>query len=284
MENIKKFIPGSLIEALTILSNRHCYIVAGGTDILVQKRRKSGLLPAFYKDILFIDSLDELHFIKDIDGELHIGATVKYYELLDSDLVPQLLKDIVLDIASPNIRNMATIVGNIANASPAGDTLVGLYLLDARVEISSIRGNRQLSISDFILGVRSIDLKEDEMITSLIIPKHDFTSIRWKKVGSRAAESISKISFGGAYSINKGVISDFRLCFGAVNSTVVRKKDIENKYIGLQIDTFISKVDTILNDYASFIHPIDDQRSNKKYRFKVAMNIARDFILSIKKV
>lgn len=278
---VDKYIPKDLKEALQILSEHECYIMAGGTDLMVVKHRSSGLLPTFDKDVIYIMGLEELNFIKKVDENIVIGATANYADILKSPIIPQLLKDIVIEIASPSLRNMATLVGNIGNASPAGDALVGLYLYDALIELTSVRGKRIMPISEFIYGVRRIHREKDELITSVIIPEQHFTNTKWKKVGSRKAETISKITFSGSYILDKGIIKDIRLAFGSVGITVVRRPELETKYIGLSVEQLKSKIDEILSEYGNFVLPISDQRSTKDYRYKVAMNIARDFLSHI---
>ena len=278
---IKHFVPSSLIEAFDILATHDCYIMAGGTDLMLQKHRSSGLLPNFDKDVLYIANLGELNYIDKCDDHISIGASTKYVDILKSDLVPALLKEVILDIASPNIRNMATLVGNVANASPAGDAIVPLYLFDAYVVLGKKDGIRKVLVKDFIKGVRKIDRQPDELIIAIEIPLIDLET-KWVKVGSRAAESISKISFAGAYKLDKGIISDFRIAFGSVATTVKRDREIENKYIGLSLDEFKNRIDEIVKDYGNLISPIDDHRSTKDYRHKVAMNLLKDFIRNMK--
>lgn len=284
MVKINQYIPSSLNEALEILATHPCYIMAGGTDLMVMKYRRSGLLPSFDKDVLYIANLKDLQFINvDHDGNLHIGAGMKYVDILKDQRVPSLLKEIIREIASPNIRNMATLIGNIANASPAGDSLVGLYLLDAKVSLVSLRGARTMPINEFIYGVRKIRRESDELIKEVIIPSHTFTKTYWKKVGSRASESISKITFAGAYKLDKDIVKELRLAFGSVYITVVRNKELEKKYENLKISELKEKIPLIQADFAEFIKPINDQRSTKDYRYKVAMNILKNFIEDIKK-
>lgn len=278
---IKHFVPTSLDEALDILATNDCYIMAGGTDLMVQKHVYSGLLPRFDKDVIYINDLKELNFVREESDGLHIGATTKYIDILKSEYLPPLLRDIILEIASPNIRNMATLAGNIANASPAGDSLVGLYLYDAYLVLKSKSGERKLKVQDFILGVRKIDKRDDELISEIIIP-HQNLVYYYKKVGSRKAETISKLSFAGAYHIEEGKIADLRIAFGSVSTTVIRDRKVEEKYIGLTIDELKGKVDSIVNRYEKLIKPITDQRSTKDYRKKVSLNLLKDFILKIK--
>ena len=277
---LKHYYPSNLQECLEILDKNDCYILAGGTDLMVQKHRSRGLLPNFDRDVVYVSHLKELHFIKEDEKEIHIGAAVKYIELLNSDIIPQYLKDVILEIASPQIRNMATLTGNIGNASPAGDSLPALYAFDARLVIQSLNNRREIALKDFILSVRKTDHKKEEIITEIIIPKNNLKYF-WKKVGSRNSESISKVSFFGAYQVENGILKDLRIAFGSVSVTVVRNKEVENKYIGMKIDEFKAHLPEICEEYAKLIAPINDQRSTKEYREKVAINILKKFIRSI---
>ena len=277
---IKHYVPFSLEEALNMLANDNCYIMSGGTDLMVQKHVSSGLLPSFEKSVLYVMNIKELDYIKlDENNDIHIGATTRYVELENSPLIPQIYKDVIKEIASPNIRNMATMVGNICNASPAGDSLVPLTLLDAKVVLSSIRGKRTVLVRDFILGVRKIDKKEDEMVTEIILKAQELNYF-WKKVGSRKAESITKVSMLGAYKIDRGIIKDFRVAFGSVSIKVVRNLEIEKKYQNISVKDL--DIENVIKDYSRLVTPITDQRSNKEYRHKVAMNLLRKFLLEIK--
>ena len=278
---VKHYIPHSLEEALQVLDQHDCYIMAGGTDLMVVKHQRSGLIPNFDKDICYISNLQELQYIFEDEAGVHIGAGTKYVDIEENILIPDLLKQIVHEIASPNIRNMATMAGNIGNASPAGDSLVGLYLLDAKLELVSVQGSRLVPIEEFIFGVRKIHRNQNELIKEIFIPHHDDLNTYWKKVGSRAAESISKITFAGGYEIKGGKIKDLRMAFGSVNITVVRHPEVEKKYIGMTVEELHAHVEDVIKDMSKFVTPITDQRSTAEYRFKVAMNILRDFILTI---
>ena len=269
------------MNALDIMAANDCYVMAGGTDLMLQKHRSSGLLPTFDKDVIYVSNISELNYITKETRGVHIGACVKYSDVLKSNVIPNILKDAVSEIASPNIRNMATLIGNIGNASPAGDTLPVLYILNAIVVLGSKAGKREVPIKDFIIGVRKTIRRSDELIIEIIIPPFD-GQCSWTKVGSRAAETISKVSFAGLYKISNGIISDLRIAFGSVGVTVKRSEDIEKKYIGMTKPQIIKQLKNILKDYGELIDPIDDHRSTKKYRAQVAMNMLGKFIRGIK--
>lgn len=277
---IHYFVPSSLKEALKILNENDCYIFAGGTDLMVQKHLSSGLLPNFDKDVLFIMKINELNYIeKDNEGNIYIGATTRYNEIEASSLIPEIYKTVIKEIASPNIRNMATLAGNIGNASPAGDSLLPLILNDAEVVLSSISGERIIKVQDFILGVKKLDRKQNEIIKEIVIKPQELNYF-YRKVGSRKAESITKVSFLGGYKIEKNRLVDFRVAFGSVSTKVVRNQEVENKYINKELKDI--DIDSVVNDYTNLVTPITDQRSNKEYRHKVATNLLKKFLKEIK--
>ena len=278
---VKHFIPSTLKEALEVLDKHDCYIMAGGTDLMVVKHQRSGLIPNFDKDVCYISNLEELQYIFEDEKGVHIGAGTKFSDIEENELVPEILKQIIHELASPNIRNMATMSGNIANASPAGDSIVGLYLLDAELELVNINGSRMMPIKDFIFGVRKIHREKNELIKEIFIPHHDDLNTYWRKVGSRAAESISKITFAGGYEVENGKVKDLRMAFGSVSITCVRDRKTEEKYIGMSVEELHNHVEDVIKDMGKFVQPITDQRSTKEYRYKVAMNILKDFILTI---
>lgn len=277
---INHFVPKSFSEALKILSEHNCYIFAGGTDLMVQKHTSTGLLPRFDKDVMYVMNLKELDYIsKDEKGNIHIGAATRYVEIENSSLVPEIYKTVIREIASPNLRNMATMAGNIANASPAGDSLVPLVLNDADVVLASVNGERVISVDEFVLGVRKIDRHQDEMIKEIVI-KPQKLDYFYRKVGSRKAESITKVSFLGGYKIENNRLVDFRVAFGSVAIKTVRNREVEKKYLNKEIKEL--NVEDVVRDYSNLVTPITDQRSNKEYRHKVAMNLLKKFLNDIK--
>lgn len=275
---VKHHIPHTLKDALKVLDTHDCYIMAGGTDLMVVKHQRAGLIPNFDKDVCYIANLKELQYIFEDEKGVHIGAGTKLSIIEENLLVPDLIRQIIHELASPNIRNMGTMAGNVANASPAGDSIVGLYLLDAEIELVSVKGSRRMPISEFIFGVRKIHRNKNELIKEIFIPHHDDLNTYWKKVGSRAAESISKVTFAGGYQVEEGKIKDLRMAFGSVNITAARSREVEEKYIGLTVEELHNRKEELVKDMSKYISPITDQRSTKEYRYKVATNILKNFI------
>ncbi len=278
---IKSCVPKTLSEALDLLNQENYLLVAGGTDLLVQHHNLKTLPIDFKKNVMYIANIEELKEITEDENYIYIGSLSPLQKVFDYPSIPALLKDTIKEMASPAIRHTGTIGGNIANASPAGDTLVPLYLMNALLEIKSIDGTRKVDIKNFIKGVRKIDLKENELITKIILDKIDFTKAIFKKVGSRKSDTISKLSFAGAITIKNNIVIDLRFAFGAVNVTVVRRPEIECQYINLKLKKVKASINKIVKQYEPFIKPIDDQRSSKEYRKEVSLNLLRDFIENI---
>jgi xanthine dehydrogenase FAD-binding subunit len=274
---VEHVIPESYAEVLERLAEEPCIVLAGGTDLMVQKRSAAMTAPSFDRTVIYGFHLNELKYVKNDATSIRIGAMTSYETLLFHPDTPKLLKDVIRDIAGPGIRYLATLAGNIGNASPAGDGLVALYLLDASVVLESVYGVRVVPIEQVILGPRKTCINEEEMIKEIVIPKTDFTMTEWIKVGGRRADAISKVSFAGAAAIDGDLVMDCRIALGAVYRTVVRRKDIERRFTGTKSELAARKV-AILREYEKRIEPIDDQRSNKTYRKKVALNMIAAFI------
>ena len=278
---VNKYIPTSISEALDILSKHDCYIFAGGSDLMVVKKNVAGALPKFDKDIMYVSHIEKMKGIYKDEKGLHIKAGTTMDEVENSPLVPTLLRKAVSELASTNIRHFATLVGNIANASPAGDTIVVDVVLDAVLKLESVEGVRFVKAEDFVQGVRRIDRKPNELITEVIFPEVDYNGEMWFKVGSRKADSISKVMVAGIYKINGKTLENFALVYGSVSIKPVRSHELENELKGMSLDDIKKNKEYIVEEYAKLIKPIDDQRSTAEYRLTVAKNITRKFIEQI---
>jgi len=276
---VKSLNPSTLEEALIMKKNcPNAIIYAGGSDLMVAKKVS--------QEMLFMNQLGELKEICEDQEFLIIGAASIYYNLIQNPLIPELLKQVLKDIASPAIRNIATIGGNICNASPAGDTLPALYLFDAKIVAASIDDNNQIiermiPIENFILGIRKIDLRPNEIVTKILLPKDKIsvtTKMGYKKVGARKSQAISKLLFVAVMNIENDHVLDLRIAYGSVGITTLRRKDIESRYIGIKYKELIDQIPEIIDEYSQCLHPIDDQRSTAVYRKKVCLNLLEDFL------
>lgn len=274
-------IPNKLSDVLECLDKEDSILISGGTDLMVQRRNWAELPASFSKKPIYIFNLEELKYIKTTSENIHIGACTPMSDILNHKDTPALLKESISIIASPALRNLATLPGNIMNASPAGDTLPILYALDAVAVVKSVKNTFLVPVNEIITGPRKTSLQANEMITEVIIPLTKFTTTEFVKVGGRKADAISKVSFTGAVNTVDKTINDIRIAFGAVGPTVVRIRGIEKQIVGLEIPLKEEEIKKIKNEYSKFVRPIDDQRSNKKYRHHVALNLLENFMKNL---
>ncbi len=271
-------IPKSLIEALTLIENDDYKIMAGGTDVMVQYRNHEGTLPKILKPVLFLNQIEELKYIKVSNQSLLIGAMTPMDEIMADVTVPVILRETIEEIAAPGIRHLATLGGNIVNASPAADAVCTLIALDASVKLQSTKQTRIIKIDDFIIGPKKTNILPNELVTEIIIPLKKTSYARFFKVGGRKADAISKVSVAAIIDVSSGLIEHWRLAFGAVGPTVVHHSDMDHQWIGLSVESMKQDPDKVLGCYSPIIKPIDDQRSTALYRKTVALNLVKQVI------
>lgn len=264
MEN-DVYYPSTLEELLNILSEKHGTIYAGGTDLMVEKRRGKAIAAALTLPIIHIKDIDKLNKVEINDKFLEIGSCCCYADLLQNHNIPQILKDAIITIGGPAVRNFATIGGNICNASPAADCIPVLACLDAILVIQSKENSRIVNLSDFILGRKKVDLKEGEVLTKIKIPYEyclNLPYFKFVKIGLRNAMTLSKVSI----AIIKTKDNRINLSFGAVAPKFVRVLENEKILSKKKID--FAKFSKLYKPYFS---AIDDQRSTKEYRENTAL-------------
>ena len=256
--------PRTLREALRMLREDGPLMpMAGCTDIYVGLN--FGSLPN--QRFLDIWGLDDLRGISISDGYLRIGALDTYTDIIRSLLVRRRLPMLVAaarEVGAVQIQNRGTLGGNIANGSPAGDTLPVLAAAEAMIELRSIDWTRKVPFTAFYEGYRKTVIRPDELITAIEIPRMAGTQY-FRKVGTRAAQSISKVVFAGVRADRP------RIALGSVAPTVVRVPRTE---AALADGAPLATAQEILQ---SEIAPIDDIRSTAAYRRRVASNLLADF-------
>ena len=253
-------------EALRILRDEERTPLAGATDVYVALN--FGTLPA--TSFLDIWGVDELRGI-DVHGDaLVIGALATYTALIRSPLVNERLPMLVEAsrlVGGVQLQNRGTIGGNLANASPAGDSLPVLAAADATVVVRSLAGERRVPVDAFFTGYRATVLRPDELIVAVEVPA--VRGRQWfRKVGTRAAQAISKVVMAAVRAPGQG---EPRIALGCVAPTVVRARDTERALAG---GASIDEAAEILGEE---IAPIDDVRSTADYRLRVAVNLLRRF-------
>lgn len=276
MEEMMCYIPKTLEEALDIKSKHDVIVLAGGSDLMVSNKRTLGLTPKFDKPVMIVRNLPELKNIYINDkGECCIGSGCTSAQIAESTLCPWHLRQAASRMGAVALRNSATIAGNIANASPKGDTPGPLYMLDARVKLSSVSGSREVLVSDFIVKFRTIDLRPDEMITEVIVPlsEDDFDYVFWHKVGTRKANAISKITLSQAIKFNAdGTVKDYRVAATATGAKTNRSREVESIVIGKRLTPEL--IEDVIKGFDDVISP----RAMPEFRREATRRMIRRFL------
>lgn len=253
----------SLTQALRLLKNEARTPLAGTTDLYVELN--FGTLKA--RRFVDIWALDELRAISLRGDTLVIGALASFSALIRSPLVqarlPMLVEAARL-VGGIQIQNRGTLGGNIANASPAGDSLPVLAVVDAVLLLRSLDAERRVPITEFYTGYRKTVLRPDELIVAVEVPPVEGRQF-FRKIGTRAALAISKVVFAGV----RGSVP--RIALGSVGPTVIRVRDTERALIAG------SHIEDVVRILEKEIAPIDDLRSSATYRRLVAGNLLRRF-------
>lgn len=264
-------IAKSLGELLENLDNDKRRLIAGSTDVMVALR--NGKLQP--KPIIDINDVQEIKQIFEKENKVYIGSNVSLNNIIDNKLVDdnfKVLAKALKTVGSNQIRNRATLGGNIQNASPSSDGILALTLLDAGLILKSLRGERTIKICDFISGVGKTELKHDEFIEYIILDKkYSSHNSYFEKVGLRNAMVISVSSMGVLIKLNKNIIEDIRIAYGAVAPKVIRIQKAEQFLIGKELDkNNLIKVQDIIGESIS---PISDVRASSDYRLQVSKNL-----------
>jgi len=270
--------PGSLHSVISLLAKEPGVWVpiAGGTDVMVQYA--AGKLPA--QKLVSIWNLPELRRIEVTAGEIRIGAGCTYTDLRTHEVVGREFP--LLSIAARWTggianQNRGTIGGNIANASPAADSLPALLVYEAELIAVSIRGERRLPYVNFHAGYKKTLLASDELIQSVCLARRFsgyFSHAR--KVGARNAQAISKVCIAALGRIAHGVVEDVRIALGSVAPVPLRLTETERLVRGKVIDSDLML--SAKKAAAAEIRPIDDIRSTARYRATVAGNLVAEFL------
>ena len=278
---VATFRPTTLEEALEIRAAHRAVPFAGGTDLMVKLRRGGGVLPGFETPVLFLDRCDELAVLRDDDAALDIGAMVTLARLAADPRVPRPLAEVARSMAGPGIRSVATVGGNVCNASPAADLLPFLYAHNARVRLMSSSKRRTLPVEEFVRGPATTEIGPDELLAALIVPAWSPTVSFWRKAGTRRANALTKVSLFACADTDGTVVHRARIALGAVAPTVLRLREVERMLEGAPVADLAALARRAADACAAAVRPIDDQRSTADYRRSVAGDLVEHFIAAV---
>lgn len=265
----------TLQAALQCLSETAIPVLAGGTDLF------PGLGDAPVPErLLDISRIDELHGVTQTAEGWRIGAATTWTDVVTQSLPAAFdgLKAAAREIGSIQIQNTGTVAGNLCNASPAADGVPALLVLNACVELASVRGVRQMPLHDFITGPRRTLREPDELLTAVLVPALDSsTRSAFVKLGARRYLVISIAMVSLLLSKDEdGRLADVRLAVGACSAVAQRLRHLEALLLGRELNRDLLSLVTV--ESLPELKPIDDVRCSAVHRMQAARQLVRHLL------
>ena len=277
-KNKKYFAPRTVIELKKILKKKpSSQFLSGGTDIslIVTKQKKD------IKNIIYLNSIEELNYIKESKKYIEVGATtpLRKFELFIKKYYSD-FNTILKRYGSVQIRNVATIAGNIATASPIGDTLPLLLSLDASISIDSFNTKKILPLNDFFISYRKTKLKKGQFISSIRIPIYSENIFKAYKISKRIDDDISSVCASFNVTIVNKKIKNIKIAYGGMASIPKRAIHCEKVLLNSNFsEEIILKAQISLE---KDFQPISDMRASENYRMEIAKNLLLKCFTEIK--
>ncbi len=272
MSSFKFYKPDNMEDLLKVkeeLGGR-ALILAGGTNLLIYIKEGS----IREGTLVDIKSLKELKGISGDNGYIEIGAGVTIAEILESpllnDRVP-FFTDTLKNFANPLVRNMASLGGNIADASPIGDTIPSLLVLNGRIKAACLKGERSVPLDRLFKGPGESNLKPDEVIRTVQFSIPERGKGTFIKLGLRNGTSCSVTSVAVWLAAEDGRVEDIRIAFGGVAPIPLRLKKTESLFKGEKLDE--EKIRALSGEIDKEISPITDVRGSAEYRKQVSVRL-----------
>jgi xanthine dehydrogenase small subunit len=267
--------PGSVEACLSILAHDpEARLISGGTDLVVESNLRARRWP----HLVSLEAIAELREFSESGSSVIIGAALPLNEIaMHWRKAPEVFLQWSRLFASPPLRNRATLGGNLATASPIGDGAPLLLALDARVQLTSLRGRRTVPLSSFFTSYRRTVLAADEIIAGIEIPKPLPEFVRFYKIAKRRMDDISTVAAAMAMDWDaSGRISRARFAFGGVAGIPLRATAAEESVIGQRWnDAAVERAQAALD---RTISPLSDHRGSAEYRLAVAKSLVAKFL------
>ena len=271
------FRPSNLADALSFLDKHaDCRIYGAGTDLGVLHNKKKLSL----SKIMDVQHIPELKEISETAHHIEFGAAVTLHRLEEVlEKQNQNLSQFYRVFASPQIKHLATLAGNIANASPIGDSMPPLMILGAELCVTDLEGDHWLPISEFFLAYRKTKLKQGQIIKTIRLPKSAPENFRVYKLAKRKDLDISTVSAAFALKLKDKKIESLSIALGGVAEKPIRLPAIEAKVQGKTLDS--QTIKEIKDDLATEINPLDDHRGSAWYRKTLVTNLFDKYVSDI---
>lgn len=266
--------PTTLDDALAALNGRAMTVLAGGTDHFPAR-----VMDRPEEDILDITALDDLRAIERSEREIWVPCLTTWTDLVRAPLPAAFdgLKQAARHIGGRQIQNVATLVGNLCNASPAADGIPPLLAMDARVVLASRAGRRELPVAAFLLGPRRTERRPDELVLGLRIPVSESARSCFLKLGARRYLVISIAMVAAVAEVSAdGRIAAARIAVGACSPCARRLPALEAALVGQRPDPAL-----VRPAHLAELAPIDDIRAPAAYRLQAALELTRRAVAAL---
>ncbi len=266
------YLPATVDEAVREKKEKSPRLAGGATDIgVVYNKGKLKLT-----DVMSLNNISSLYQVEETGTHIVVGARASLDELerKAAKVFPEFSRNLHI-FASPQIKNSGTLVGNMVNASPIGDTIPFLRVAEAEVILRSSAGERIVNINSFYKGgYKELDMRADEIVTHVKIPKsnHEY---KLYKISARKDLDISSVTMAVRYRLKNNVLEEFSLALGGVGPTVLRMSQIEAKAIGQYFNQALFK--RLASDVKASIKPLSDVRGSTDFRLTLCHNLMLKF-------
>jgi CO/xanthine dehydrogenase FAD-binding subunit len=280
----KIFTPVTVQQLLALYSEYpDSLLFAGGTWIMMHTPAGEAGFPEY---IIDCGKIEELQKIKRTEKFLEIGALVPLSRILGigTHVIPQSLYTALSMTATPGIRQLATIGGNIHVGSSYSGILSVLYAMDCILELRSPQQSRWVSISELISQKQNNLIPPGFILTRIRIPSVNWDYQVFKKVARKKSLFKCSLIFCGMAKTNKGILTDIRLCFGALGIKLFRHRGFEIGFLGRKLPFQNKTIDIMLSELGLLINPITDRYSKAEYRRVTSMRFLRWFLEEINQV
>ncbi|HVF08179.1 MAG TPA: FAD binding domain-containing protein [Actinomycetota bacterium] len=263
-------VPPDLAAALE-MREAGCTVLAGGTDLYPQHVGR-----AISGRVVDLGGIASLRGIAETPEGFRLGALTRWTDVAAASLPPCFdgLRAAAAEVGSIQVQNAGTVGGNLCNASPAADGVPPLLTLDASVELTSVRGSRQLPLESFLTGYRETALRHDELLTAVIVPRGiEDSRSAFSKLGLRRYLVISVVMVAVVASIDgEGLVSEARIAVGACSPVARRLRSLESHLRGRPLGEV---GEASIAEHLAMLAPIDDVRATADYRRHAAAVLVR---------
>jgi xanthine dehydrogenase FAD-binding subunit len=266
----------SVQEAIQLLQeNPEAKLIAGGTDVLIKLHKGKGR----FDHLVDIHDIAELNFIRLTDeGDLVIGPSTCFTRVCESPLVLKhvpVLSEAIRTIGGPQVRNMATIGGNLCNGVPSADSATPLICLNAQLTIEGPDGAHQKSLEDFFLGPSQVALEQHEIVTAITVTRNNYDGYcgHFYKYAMRDAMDIATIGCAAVCMVKNDTLKDLRLAYGTAAPVPIRCTSTEQMFRGRQITQQL--LDDLAKAVMKDVRPRTSWRADKNFRLQIITTLAQ---------